>query len=346
MPPLEYGNLISERLQRWQPMPEQFQRLLNLSALRLLDSAIIIEDNFQPFTEISDPAREIEIPEFPVVWAIEDKIERVKSVGLGAELRELAGLFGSIMLKLSGSEKQQMDVNAWVEDGMTGAFSMTDKGGPALSQWKTLIDNESETLKFSVDKIWSIGAEDFDFVIIIVATTGSMVPKAMLVPPELTAALKRKPTGIPFFDGQLQLGACTGEVQSDENLALSNGGLIAVKQFLTLCRPLFVRSIMSHLTWLSAQGRLDFRKEHQESAEYLCAVARAIQAKGTFTSHSEDEVMALKFSSNSLLLDIVEKNCLLSPLDARDLLSLTKMEGSSYRCFMEIYSRRRSQRRG
>jgi predicted HNH restriction endonuclease len=49
--------------------------------------------------------------------------------------------------------------------------------------------------------------------------------------------------------------------------------------------------------------------------------------------------------ANELWLSLVVNGSVASQADQRDLLGFTKMEGSSYRCFREIYERNRRFRR-
>lgn len=344
--PLEFGTLISRRLDRWAPVPKSFAKRLDHAVLQLLDGEILVRDQMQSFRALVDPIRHVPIPEFQVLRAIEERIAAVMAEGLGSHLQALTGLFGSIMLELTGTETQQAAVAQWVGAGGHGCFMMTDRGGPALSQWFSTLTQQDDVWTVGVDKILVTGGTDFDFAIVIAARAGAMAPSSLLIPPDLARGLTREPVGLPYFDGQVQLADCRGSVTGTADLALARGGLIAVKQFLTVVRPRLVRAIMAHLDWLSAEQRLLYRDDHRAAAACLCATAQAMAKEGSLTAQSEDDVMALKFASNALLLDIVGQGCCADPMDARDLLAMTKMEGSSWRCFYEIYSRGKMQRNG
>lgn len=338
--PSAYADLVLNYLDRHVQAGQAFRDLIVKAAMRQLDSALLIEDSFAPFRLPPQAASQIAIPDLPVVHAIEAVIDEVREEGLGPHLARLTGLFGSIMLSLSGSKDQINAVSNWVGTGASGAFFMTDLGGPSLQQWKTILQPEEDgALRLRVAKTWAIGAVDCGFAIVIATRSGAMAPTALLIEPEACAQLKRRPIGLPFLDGQLQLGDALGEIRIRPDAALARGGLIAVKQFLTVVRPRFVRSLMAHLDWLAAHGRLKMNDAQKLVALQIEDVARSMGAATTLTRHSEDEAMALKFASNALLFDLVESGAVVQHGDARDLLGMTKMEGSSYRCFHELYMR-------
>ncbi|MDR2031419.1 MAG: hypothetical protein LBP86_03985 [Azoarcus sp.] len=342
--PASFGEIITHHLERHVPLPAAFRDLLARSVLRHLDSQILIEDPFLAFASPPPAAAQIEIPAFPVLHAVADTLAQVREEGLGPHLYRLTGLFGHIMLSLSGTPEQVAAVREWVAQGRGGAFFMTDRGGPALQQWHSRLEVEGDAWHVSLDKIWTIGAVDCEFAIVVVSRQGSMAPVALLLGPEQCVPLHRQASGLPYFAGRVQLGSCRGAFVGSPAMALTRGGLIAVKQFLTIVRPRLVLALMAHLDWLLVQGRLHISPAHREAIDCLRELCGAISRAKFYTRHSEDEVMALKFASNTLLLDCVENGEVPDAMDARDMLAMTKMEGSSYRCFYEIYMRNRGRR--
>jgi len=342
----EWADVLICHLRRHLAPPPEFASLLARSVLRHLDSAMLVEDGFTPFREPPPATTQYPLPSLHCLPALEAAICGTEEEGFGAHFHRLIGLFGHIMLTLSGTESQNADVQAWVQAGLRGAFLMTDRGGPSLASWMSELRIEDGTWHVNVDKAWSISAHDCGFAIIIVRRPGTMVPAALLLPPEACAQLTRTPIGLPYLDGALQLGNCKGHVAGGACWGLTRGGLIAVKQFLTMVRPRFVRALMAHVHWLAKDHRVVLSAIHIEAMAYLSELARLLGERHILTRFSEDEVMALKFASNTLLLDLVESGAVARAMDERDLLGFTKMEGSSYRCFYEIYSRNKGLRDG
>ncbi|CQJ56187.1 Uncharacterised protein [Yersinia intermedia] len=336
------GEVITRHLEGYQPMPESVRMMIYRSVLRHLDSRMIIEDPLTALKPLATSASSFPLPEMDCMPLLDHYVEAVREKGLGPYFSRIIGLFGHIMLQLSGSERQNQQVAQWVSAGSTGAFLMTDSGGPSLHQWRSQIVNDSQECPFiQLDKEWGIGAMDCAFAIVILSRPGQMVPQAWLLPPEACAQLQRTPIGAAWLDGNVQLGNCQGTFKGDSDWSLRRGGLMAVKQFLTYVRPRFVASLMQHLYWLEQQKRLAPESQQQEAREYLVSVTRTLASQQSFNRYSEDEVMALKFTSNALLFDLVEQQRVTSLSDQRDLLGFTKMEGSSYRCLMEICQRHR-----
>jgi hypothetical protein len=79
--------------------------------------------------------------------------------------------------------------------------------------------------------------------------------------------------------------------------------------------------------------------------DFIINMTNWCAAKETFSIHSVDQVLALKFTSNELLQSLVVKGSVPGLDDQRDLLGFTKMEGSSYRCLFEVYSKFKRGRR-
>lgn len=339
---LHFGEVITRHLEGYQPMPASVRMMISRSVLRHLDSRMIIEDPLTALKPLASFAASFPLPDMDCLPVLDGYVHAVGEEGLGPYFNRIIGLFGHIMLQLSGNDRQNQQVAQWVSEGGTGAFLMTDSGGPSLYQWRSQVVNDAQGVpQITLDKEWGIGAIDCRFAIVILSRPGQMVPQAWLLPPEACALLQRAPVGAAWLDGHVQLGNCQGAVEGDSSWALRRGGLMAVKQFLTYVRPRFVASLMQHLHWLEQRKRLTPDSQQQEAREYLASVTRRLASQQRFNRYSEDEVMALKFASNALLFDLVEQQRVASLSDQRDLLGFTKMEGSSYRCLMEICQRHR-----
>ncbi|WHI49614.1 hypothetical protein P3339_14165 [Microbulbifer sp. MLAF003] len=118
----------------------------------------------------------------------------------------------------------------------------------------------------------------------------------------------------------------------------------SVNRFLTLVRPRFVKSLMHFVLWLKDQGEVELSVTDQGHIEYLIYLCNEQTSATIFSMHSVNRVLATKFASNELLLDIVASGKVKNKARQRDLLAFTKMEGSSYRCFFEIYSKAKGHR--
>ena len=102
---------------------------------------------------------------------------------------------------------------------------------------------------------------------------------------------------------------------------------------------------MHHLLWLQDQNRLTLDDDDRSAIYFMINTANWCTAQDKFSIHSVDRVLALKFTSNELLQSLVVKGAVNDINDQRDLLGFTKMEGSSYRCLFEIYSKFKRARR-
>lgn len=340
----DYGACIARNLTQYAAMPAATRQCLDASVLQHLDSRMLIEDPLTPLLPLQ-AATPFPLPAMVSLPALDEYIEAVTREGFGRHFLNIIGRFGHIMLTLAGTEQQNEQVAQWTAQGKRGAFLMTDAGGPSLHQWRShVIDDAAQGPRITLDKEWGIGALECEFAIVVLARPGQMTPQAWLLPPEACTRLNRQPIGAAYLDGNVQLGNCQGAMPCYPDWALRRGGLMAVKQFLTFVRPRFVRALMNHLLWLEARGRLQLDEQQHEMRAYIDDVARTLSEQPSFTRYSEDDVMALKFSSNALLFDLVVKRRVTQLMDQRDLLGFTKMEGSSYRCLLEIWQRNRGKK--
>ena len=338
------GGFITQQLNAVAPLPHTLDSMLNHSVLRITDASMLIED---PQTEIA-PLREATVKqpleEFEQTWALDQMVESVKAEGFADHFHNIIGLFGSIMMSLTATDEQLKQVDAWVKQGLFGHFLMTDKGGPSLANWRTRLSEVNGELKLNIDKIHGIEAHNLGFAMVVAAQEGKPFPVTIMLPPELTQALNQRAIGQSFFDGKMQLGNCSGQVSISKEMMLSRGGLGSVNRFLTLVRPRFVKSLMHHILYLHSKQELSLDVTDQDHIEYLIGVCNQQLAEKEFSMHSVNRVLATKFASNEILFNLVAQGKVKRSSTQRDLLGFTKMEGSSYRCFFEIYSKQKGNR--
>ncbi|GAA4222712.1 hypothetical protein GGQ68_001022 [Sagittula marina] len=319
--------------------PDAVRQLLAASAARLTDSAMVVEEDFHPFRDVGESRVKTPLPQPDVLHAIRALIDEVRETGFGPHSARFFGLLGSVMIDLSGTETQKARVQEWVDAGLTACFAMTDRGGPLATQWLSEISTDTPP-RLTVDKVWSMNANRSDFGIIIVRQGKSMVMAPVLVPPGVYATAETCLSGPAFFDGHLPLGDVKMAVdQADPDWVLRSGGPISSKVFLSLARPFLIQALVAHVRWLEDRGRLRLDAVASAAVAYLSEAARNQSAKPHFDKHSEDQAMALKWIANETWLHLVVNGLVPGQNDARDLISLSKMEGSSYRCFFEIYQR-------
>jgi hypothetical protein len=342
----EIADVVLRHLNRHLPPPMPLESMLRREVIRLLDSAIVIEDPLTPFTPPGPPKAVTPLPQSAVVTAIDKLIECVHREGFARYFLPMVGLFGTLMVHLTGSAEQRALASAWSDSGLGCAFLMTDRGGPSLARWHSILDCTQTPWRLTVAKIWCIAAASADFAILVAVRPGGLVPTALLVEPGAYRKLTRSSVGMPYLDGAVQLGSCSGSLDVTDSCVLRSGGLLAVKLHLTVVRPRFVRAVLAHVLWLESARRLDLSAVQHESIVFLRTIAERLCRQMQFSSHVEDEVLALKLAMNTLLTDIVQAGTLEDPLDERDLLGFTKMEGSSYRCFHEIFTHGQVMRSG
>ena len=344
-----FGRCITSFLAQSGEVPPVVESLVNNAVIRLMDSDMIIEDTFAPLAELQEPRVAQPLESFAQTVFIDELTDKIKSDGFGPYFHQIIGLFGSIMLGLCATDEQQQRVNEWLEQGHFGNFMMTDGGGPTLAQWKTsltpLTQEKDGQLALNVDKKWVIEGQNVGFAMVVCQQKGRPFPMTVLLSPQKSAAFQQEACGGSFLDGKLQLGDVKGEVLVSKDEFLSKGGLGSVNRFLTLVRPRFVKSLMFHLLWLQAQNRLLLDDDDRSTIDFIINMVNWCNARDKFSIHSVDRVLALKFTSNELLLSLVVKGALKNINDQRDLLGFSKMEGSSYRCLFEIYSKFKRARR-
>lgn len=341
-----FGRCITSFLALSGEVPPQVERLVNDAVIRLMDSDMIIEDTFAPMAELQEPRVQQPLENFEQTVFIDQLTDKVKSEGFGPYFHQIIGLFGSIMLGLCASDEQRQLVDEWLEQGHFGNFMMTDAGGPTLAQWQsTLTTAEEGQINLNVDKKWVIEGQNVGFSMVVCQQKGRPFPTTVLLSPQKSKGLQQKACGGSFLDGNLQLGDVKGEVLINKSDFLSKGGLASVNRFLTLVRPRFVKSLMHHLLWLQDQERLTLDHDDLSVIDFIINTANWCTTQDKFSIHSVDRVLALKFTSNELLQLLVVKGAVNNINDQRDLLGFTKMEGSSYRCLFEIYSKFKRARR-
>lgn len=343
-----FGPCITQHLAASGEVPEAVKTLVNQAIVRLLDSEMLIEDTFSPMAAIQSSKVQQPLEQFEQTAFIDELTDDVINTGFGHHFHQIIGLFGSINLGLTATDAQRADVEKWVEQGLFGHFMMTDAGGPSLANWKTSLTplaEDKNQFTLNIDKKWTIEGQDLGFAMVVCQQKGRPFPSTVLLSPEKCSELKQTPSGGSYLDGKLQLGDTKGQVQVSKQEFLSKGGLGGVNRFLTLVRPRFVKSLMHHLLWLHAQQRVTLDNNDKSTIDFIINMTNWCNSQNTFSIHSVDRVLALKFTSNELLQNLVVKGAVKQLSDARDLLGFSKMEGSSYRCLFEVYSKFKRGRR-
>jgi hypothetical protein len=343
----EVGLLFStpamDALARHTPIPQSVRSLMAESAARLVDSDMVIGDPWTGFIAVEESRVKTQLPDMRVLEPLRALVEQVKSEGFGPHAVRFFSLLGAVMVDLSGTDAQKQDLASWVGDGYTGTFCMTDRGGPLASQWNSVAMTGSPAV-LKVDKIWAMNACEADFAIVIVRRGDSMVLAPILVPPQIYKAAEKKPSGLPFLDDRLPLGDIKFQADLDPEAILSKGGPISSKIFLALARPWLIQALCGHIEWLKKNGRITLRDQDLERIAFLREASINQAALGIFDRFTEDQAMALKWVANEVWSDLVVRGAAQSLNDQRDLIAFTKMEGSSYRCFFEIYRRNKRYR--
>jgi hypothetical protein len=320
------------------------RNLLCRAAIRTFDSQVLIEDPLTPPRRRMVGGAQAVDADLPPLALIQSRLAHIESNGLYGNLRSLVDSFGILLLWLRGSDFHREKIIDWTEQKkLDGAFFMTDKGGPAMRRdWQTTWVVDGDHGELTINKIWAIGAMDFGFAWVAARSANSLGPVLVLVDPESAASLKRTPSGAPYLNGSLQLGNLSGKLRLPLSHVIQKGGVAGVKQFLSIVRPRFVTAICYHLIWLQQQKLLTLDDNHADALQNIRDLAKSVIADPL--SAGEDAVLLLKFAINELLVSLVCSNAVSvgAPLVERDLMGLSKMEGSSYRCLIEVISRTRS----
>jgi hypothetical protein len=341
-----FGDLILRLLAPHSELTPSLRSRIGTAVVRLLDSSMVIEDGQKPFRPLAPVTVRQDLRAAPAAIAVDRVLESIEAEGFAPHFHRFVGLLGAIMVHSCGNAQQSERVEAWALRGLTGAFMMSDPGGPSLDRWQSVARVDGPSHRLKIDKIWIIGGDRFDFAIVMMAGAQRMAPTAYLIGPEQCAAMSRRPMGPAFFESVVTLGGASGEVLATPDDLLRQGGPLGVSYFLCQARPRLVSAVTHHVHWLARQGRVRQDTQAYADLESLDAAAAAIRGQTTINRHSIDEVLALKFALNETLLEIACVDQTLSAPDQRDLLALTKMEGSSYRCLLEIYGRCKSARLG
>ena len=328
-------------LSRLGAVGDDLRVIVEKGCLRNLDVRTIVSEPLigDEFDERETIVRAMERPLSSAF--IDRTIEKIEEDGFAPHFHELFAAFGSILLEICGNEDQRRSVASWSTLSQGGAFLMTDQGGPSLANWLSCVEGEAGSAHLTVKKVDAIDAATARFAIVAARRGRARLPSLFLLSPEQFGQLRREPVGRPWLDGSFQLAHVEGRVNLCADAVLGAGGFTAVNMFLTIVRPRFVRALMAYLDWLESSRRL-LRSEHQRHATgNLQALARTASFRDLYSGLSIDEISAVKFASNELILDIVASASVVDAGDRRDLLGFTKMEGSSYRCLFEILEKRR-----
>ncbi|MBV9429443.1 MAG: hypothetical protein JO084_17135 [Bradyrhizobiaceae bacterium] len=325
-------------------MEASIRELMAASATRLLDSMMIVADSCAPFVAVEQSHVKLPVAQPPVLHGVRALVEEIAVDGFGPHAMRFFGMLGSIMVSLAGTAVQVAQVMSWVDAGLTGTFCMTDRGGPLASQWRSCATTGSP-VKLTVDKVWAMNASRADFALIVVRRGNSMILAPVLLAPDVYAQAATQPSGAAFLDGHLPLANVQAMLEAEPSWFLNEGGPISPKIFLTLARPWLVQALCSHLAWLARHNRIVLNAEMGERVAFLRQAAQNQANLGVFDRFSEDQAMALKWIANEIFAELVVSGAVRHKGDQRDLLGFSKMEGSSYRCFFEIYERNKKLRR-
>jgi hypothetical protein len=331
---------VGSRLDRLGPVPASLRAIVARACLCGLDSAQIVEGLHE--RRMLPPAPALDAHTDP---ALKDDISRVvrqiEDEGLVRHFRALMLSFARLTLATFADPAQAAKARQWRDEGYTSSFLMTDRGGPAIQNWRTVYSETTPGVyQLRIDKEWAMEGTRPGFAFVVARAENALSPTIFLLGPEACGALKRTPSGPAFLDGTLQLGNVSGVAQARAEDRIMKAGPASSNRLLTSVRPQLVRALMAQLLWLDRTGGCRLLPGQVESARALLAMATTLADQPTYSIDTVTQVMALKFASNSLLADCVFSGEPATPAIARDLMAFTKMEGSSYRCFKEIYSRR------
>ncbi|OMZ34313.1 hypothetical protein [Burkholderia pseudomallei] len=326
---------VRERLAAFGAPPAALDALLRAGATRLLDSDMIIA---QPRAHAA--ARDAERATTPLRYEqsaqTEAVLEQIAHEGLAPHFKPFMRGFSHVMSALFLTPEQDAKVQAYRAAGHHLRFLMSDGGGPALAGWRSTVRVEHGRTRLAIDKVWGIEAHRESIGLVAVRAPGAFMPAAYLVWPEQYRTLERAACGEPFLEGGLQLGNVRGEIETTPEDRLRIGGPNVFNKYLTIVRPYFVRALMAHVGWLAREGRLALSPAHESVRRFVADAARAQSRSSVYGADVVQRVLALKFAANELLGDLVRGGAVRRFDDQRDLLALSKMEGSAYRCYYEI----------
>jgi len=321
-------------------VPDYLKSLIHAGVVATVDTQMIVDDDDFHAIELGKPLLEnLKTPFTSIEESIEITLSAISAAGLAKNnFHSLIRGFGSLLFGMIASAAQQQEVASWHESGLAnfGGFLMADGGGSSIHQWSTVFAQNGETLELDVDKIWIIEGHRLDYGSIASASSQKLFPTSILVPPEQFGQLKKTKVGEPFLDGSLQLGNISGKVVVPKSNILSGGGLASTAVFLSKVRPRFVRALMAHTLWLSASGRILLRPAQIDGIRSLEVIAKRYYHSLVERKPSLPMALAIKFASNRILLDLVATGSVTDRSVGRDLMAFTRMEGSSYRCLLEI----------
>ncbi|MDP9045902.1 MAG: hypothetical protein M3O01_13955 [Pseudomonadota bacterium] len=330
------------------PLPRALADMLTDAAVRQLDSEMIIRQQAeapsgclasasQQPTSAAGHASKATLHDHELADA-ERVLAKIRTEGLACHFRGLMRAFARFMLALFFSPAQQARALAWTATGRPFTFLSSDRGGPALDGWRTIArPTATGTIRLTVAKVWAIEAHRDALAVIVSRLPGVSVPAAYLVGPESYRQLVRHPCGAPFLEGMLQLADVEGEVELARADRLGAGSALMMSRYLATVRPFFVRALMAHVQWLTDLGRIRRHDDIAPAVDYLQAAAFEQSRCPDTSVVAIHRSLALKFASNAMLQALVRGGSVLGFGDQRDLLAFTKMEGSCYRCYHELY---------
>ncbi len=334
---------ISTGLAEFGELTPYMHRIIRNGVISTVDTQMIIDhDDYYAIEQGKPLEADKQKPLSATESEIEDLLSDFSSKGLvDGNFHTLVSHFGKLLFSYIASPEQRAEVDGWHEQGIAqyGGFLMADAGGPSIEQWNSIFSVEGDNLSLNVDKVWIIEGHRLDYGSISVASTQKLYPSSILVPPSEFMHLKKSKVGAPFLDGSLQLGNVSGQVTVPKSNRLTNGGLAATSVFLSKVRPRFVRSLMGHVQWLQNQGRANLSEEQLQAVKSLESIAKNYCISLIERKPSLPLALAFKFTANRILLDLVISGAVKGIMDQRDLMAFTRMEGSSYRCLFEIYSK-------
>lgn len=340
---MKLENSICEGLSEYGEVGPYLKRIIRNGVISTVDTQMIIDhDDFHAIEQGKVIPSEQQAPFNEIEQNIENLLEGFAAKGLvNNNFHALVTNFGKLLFSFIASDAQIAEVDSWHQQGIAqfGGFLMADGGGPSIQQWNTIFTKDGDMLELDVDKVWIIEGHRLDYGSISAASTQKLYPSSVLVPPEEFKKLTKTAVGMPFLDGSLQLGNVSGKVRVAKTNLLSGGGLASTSVFLSKVRPRFVRALMGHVQWLHNNDRIELTVEQLAAVKQLETIAKRYCHSLVERKPSLPVALAIKFVSNRILLDLVISGAVKQPMIQRDLMAFTRMEGSSYRCLFEIYSK-------